>query len=83
VKQVCLAAVSWGRRAGTVGWVTSSRTPSVAEGETSARSPGQQALIRCLLYKKHGPAPEFRKVQPQGKDLIRLPDGAGILHAPN
>ena len=55
----------------------------MAEGETSARSPGQQALIRCLLYKKHGPAPEFRKVQPQGKDLIRLPDGAGILHAPN
>lgn len=60
--------------------MTSSRIPSVAEGETAANSPGEQARIRCFLYKQHGPAPAFRNVGPQGMDLMRFPDSAGILH---
>lgn len=47
-----LAALSWGRRAGTKRWTTSSRISSVAKGETSANPSGEQALMWCLVYRQ-------------------------------
>lgn len=47
-----LAAQTWGRRAGTNRWTTSSRISSVAKGEISANSPEEQALMWCLVYRQ-------------------------------